>query len=358
MNDFITSTSSKSMRIWGTFPPMDNYTNNINTSVSIQHWDFSDGNPLFQYIKNGYSVVNSDDRFYIVNKYSGGFPQTLNLTRIFHGSPDGSAFAPNIFDLTNATNNPPRSEPLVQGHIAALWNDYGPNTSVYTEAYYAWRNDLPALGDKQWGGNLMEEEYSQVFDKLHAAVPGQNLDRAIPSKSSTILEYSSFQGQHIKDTSGNGYDGKSNCKVSQGAAVLTPDCAVTTPLGSKGRNYTLSFSIYPTGKEPGALFTGPDSTLLAGNGSISNIMLVASGNPYVLNYSLPLNEWTQASLIGRGNKTYFGLGNGTEMEFLARIGLNGRSLVWREIAVEAPLAKIGGDGFSGSIKNVKLVDFA
>lgn len=337
---------------------MDNYTNNINKSVSIQHWDFSDDNPLFQYIRNGYSVVNSDDSFYIVNKYSGGFPQTLNLTRIFHGAPDGSAYAPNIFDLTNATNNPPRNEPLVQGHIAALWNDYGPNTSVYTEAYYAWRDDLPALADKQWGGQLTEDEYSEVFDKLHAAVPGQNLDRAIPSRSSTILEYSSFTGETVQDTSGNGYDGKTNCQASKGALVLTPNCAVTTPLGSKGRNYTLSFSIYPTDETPGALFTGPDSTLLAGNGSMSNVMLVASGNPYILNYSLPLNERTQASLTGRGNRTYFGLGNGTEIEFLTRIGLDGQGLVWKEIAIEAPRAKIGGHGFSGSIKNVKLVDFA
>ncbi len=51
------------------------------------------------------------------------------------------------------------------------------------------RNGLPALADKQWGGRLTLEQYNSVFPALHAAIPSQNLDRSIPSATSTILSY-------------------------------------------------------------------------------------------------------------------------------------------------------------------------
>ncbi|KAL1965254.1 hypothetical protein VTN77DRAFT_5856 [Rasamsonia byssochlamydoides] len=357
MNSFISNSTGKSIRIWGTFPPSSNATN-VDTSVSIQHWEFFEANPYWDFIKNGYNVLNSDDAFYIVNKYSGSYPQELNITRIFYGAPDGGPYAPYIFDTKNATNNPPRDNPAVLGHVAALWNDDGPNATTYSEAYYAWRNGLPALADKQWGGDLLEDDYASIFDTLHAEVPAQNLDRAIPSKSSTIVQYSFTDGStKIKDLSGNGYDATTNCSVSKSAISLTPSCSISTPLGSKGRNYTLSFSVYPTANTTGALFTGPDSALLSGNGTSPEIMLVAAGNAFALNYSLPLNTWTHASLIGRGNQTFFGLGNGTELEFLTKIGVDGEYFVWAPMAIEAPLATIGG-GFTGLIKDVKLVDYA
>lgn len=363
MNSFIGIIADKSIRIWGTFPPSSSYRNNIATNVSIQHWEFFEDNPYYDYIMNGYEVLNSDDAFYVVNKYSGSYPQTINLTRVFYGAPNGEPYAPNIFDTSNSTNNPPRDNPLVLGHVAALWNDYGPNATVYSEAYYAWREGLPALADKQWGGTLLEDEYNAIFNTLHAAVPGQNLDRSIASKSSTILSYSFRNQSHlpiVKDSSGNNYDGTTNCRIIEDSLALAPSCSLSTPLSSKGRNYTLSFSIYPTSQTPGAIFSGEDSTLFAGYESISNITLLASGNLYTLNYSLPLNTWTSASLIGEGNATYFVVQEGNEkdvkrMEFLAKIGINGEFFVWRDIAVEAPIATIGGGGFEGFIKDILLL---
>ena len=155
MYGFIQERASKNIRIWGTFPPNTiSDETNINANVSIQHWEFFEDNPYFDYIKNGYSVLNSDDAFYVVNKWSGSYPQSLNITRVFHGAPDGGPYAPNIFDTSNSTNNPDRDNPFVLGHVAALWNDFGPNATSVIEAYYALRNGLPALGDKQWGGGM------------------------------------------------------------------------------------------------------------------------------------------------------------------------------------------------------------
>ena len=74
MNAFIGRASNKSMRIWGTFPP--HFTGdaevdalNIAQNVSIQHWAYFECDPA-DLIRNNYSVVNSMDDFYIVNKVS------------------------------------------------------------------------------------------------------------------------------------------------------------------------------------------------------------------------------------------------------------------------------------------------
>lgn len=366
MNTYMAQESGKSIRIWGTFPPQANYTNNIATNVTIQHWEYFEDNPYFDYIKKGHSVINSDDAFYIVNKYSTSYPQDLNKTRIFHGNPAGGSYAPNIFDINNATNNPPRNSPYVVGHIAAQWNDYGPNTSTYLEAYDSWRYYLPALASTQWGAALTEQQYDQIYTTLQLAAPGQNLDRRVVSQSSTIFEYAfdatptPYGGKTtaVKDLSGNGYDAHTTCSIVDGALEFAKACAVTTPLTSKGRNYTLSFALKQASKTPGTLFKGPDSELRSGNGTSSQVMLVSAGNAFALNYTLPVGKWVDASLIARGNRTFFSIDNGTEMEFLTKVGVNGERFAWSKIAVVAPLETIGGGSWEGEMKRVKLVDHA
>ncbi|KAJ7457669.1 putative beta-hexosaminidase [Mycena galericulata] len=361
LSSFIGSSSGKNIRIWGTNEPSN--TSTVSRNITIQHWEFFEDNP-FDLIKEGYSVVNSDDAFYIVGKWSGSYPQQLNITRIFDGDPAGGAWAPYIFDMNNATNNPPRSDPRVLGEIAALWNDYGENATTVSEAYYAWRDGLPALADKQWGGVLTRDEYNRIFDDLHSVIPGQNLDRAFTSKTDVILRYdfAATDGEIIKDSSGNGYDGTClGCAISGGVVSLTsPSSKLTTPLSSKGRNYTLSFSINPSSETPiGAkILSGTDSTLVLGNGTLPSVALISGNQAYALNYTLPRNVWTDLTLIGRGNATFLNAGSGSEMQFLTVLGINGDSFMWEPIAVEAPLAQIGGDGFIGSIAKFQLLGSA
>ena len=360
MNNFIGRESGgvKTMRIWGTFPYNSSYTQNVNTNVSIQHWEFFEDNPLFDYIQHGYNVLNSDDAFYIVNKHSTGYPQMLNKTRIFFGAPGRQPYAPNILDINNATNNPPRNEPRIIGSIVPLWNDFGPNTTVVTEAYYAWRDNLPALADKQWGGDILIDEYDKVFEVLRAAVPGQNLDRSIASKSGVIVEYdfSKTNGDKIPDQSGNGYDGTNNgCSIADAVVTFDGSCSISTPLTSKGRNYSLSFSIKPTSSDPGVLISGPDSTLLAGNGSITNVTMVSGGIAYSLNYSLPVNTWSNVSLVASGNQTFWKVDDQPPQEFLTKVGVEELYFRWREMAFEAPLKCIG-QGFKGTMRGFKLTD--
>lgn len=358
MNTFIQQETSgeKSMRIWGTFTPKQGA--NVSKSISYQHWDVSADRPYWDYIQNGYNVLNSDDYMYLVGGWSGSFPQELQKSKIFQG-PYGSPYSPVVFDSSLIGDNPPRNNPRVLGEVAALWNDYGPNSTTVLQAYHSWRNALPALADKQWGGNITEEEYDSLFDTLHAAIPDQNLDRKVPSKSDTILKYTFGSDSHsVIDQSGNGYHGTVHgCKIADSTLYLADGCYLETPLGSKGRDYTLSFRVKPTSSTPGNLFDGPDSTFVNGNGSISSATLISGGNPYSLNYTLPLHQWTDVSLVGKGNATYLTVsGHGSKsqtMEFLTKIGVNGEYFVWAPIAVEAPLARVG-EGFTGMMQDIVL----
>lgn len=373
MASYIGTEAGKFIRIWGTFPPIENSTyENIYQNVSVQHWEYFEDNPYFDYILNNYSVVNSNDDFYIVNKWAppGGYLNHINLTKTFDGTPpEGTFWRPYVFDQSNATNNPPASNGLVLGSIVPLWNDYGANASVYSEAYYAWRDGIPALADKQWGGNLSSTDFPSVFTTLHAAVPGQNLDRAIASVSDVIFNYT-FTGTNatFADVSENGFGVSTDCSTAAGAVLLTPACAITTPHSSKGRNYTLTLSSLtissldtPTNA---TLLTGTDSTLLL----TPNITFFAGGNYFRLNSTVPLNETVDLSIIARGNRTFASVTSVAvqgqilvdEEEFLAVMGINGEYHHWAEIAFEAPLKTVGGvgSGWSGKLGGFSLTSVA
>jgi hexosaminidase len=362
VSSFIQNEFGRNVRIWGTFPPspLPNVTN-VNKDVSIQHWEIDQDNALFDFIDKGYCVLNSDDFFYLDLKHSeGGYPPELDVQRVFFGAPGGKPYAPNIFDHTNATNNPPRNTPFALGQLAVVWNDWGPNASTYNEAYWMVRNGLPALGDKQWGGQLLLSEYESIFPALQEAVPAQNLDRRIPSKTSTVLSYDfhELHGSTVSDKSGNQYDGHlvGRARVEGQALSLDGNGYLETPLGSKGRNYTLSFSAKSTGFG-GTLFSGPDSSFLNGNGTSRYLMLVSGNIAYPVNLTLPLHEWTEVVLQGIGPQTFISTqsagGKKDIKEVTIEMGIWGGGLLQGPMAIEAPIQRIG-EHFIGQMKDIIL----
>lgn len=386
MAGYIHQESGKAIRIWGTFPPKPEY-DNVYQNVSVQHWEFFEDDPYHDYILNNYSVLNSDDTFYTVNKWSGSYPQVVNVARTFNGNPaDGGIWQPFVFDTKVATNNPEKANALVLGAVTPLWNDYGPNATVFSEAYYAWKDGIPALGDKQWGGDLSASEFTPAFEALLPFIPGQNLDRAIPSASSTIFEYDSkaavqtrhysFQGvwtdTAVADQSGNGYDATTDCPLTEDATLsISPSCTFSTPLSSKGRDYTLSLKLkVDSADQDAVLISGGDSSLQL----TPNLSLFASGNYYRLNMTVPTGTWVTLSIVGRGNHTFasvaetsldealpeVGSTTATAEEFLAVLGVNGERFVWAPIAVEAPIKQLGGAGagWTGELAAMRLSSVA
>ncbi|KAJ5668318.1 uncharacterized protein N7477_006888 [Penicillium maclennaniae] len=96
--------------------------------------------------------------------------------------------------------------------------------------------------------------------------------------------------------------------------------------------------------------------LVHGNGTITNATLISGGSSYSLNYTLPVQQWTDVNLVANGNKSLLTVGNGKKtmiMKFLAKIGVNGEYHVWAPIGVEAPLARIG-EGYLRSMQNIVL----
>lgn len=365
MNDFIHDQSNKSMSIWGTFPPKyDGSYTNINNNVAIQHWEFFEDHPLTDYIRNNYSVINSDDTYYVVNKYSESYPAFLPLDKTFSADPSvpgGGLWYPHVFSAKKASDNPTRDEPRVLGSIVPLWNDFGQNATVVSEAYYAWREGLPAVADKQWGGSLTKDQFEKVFAQTQPYAPGQNLDRRIPSAGDTILSYTfeSVHGHIVRDHSGNGHDAPTNCLTDRVAVGIRPGCAVNLPFDSKGRDYTLSLTIkldQDMRFRNATILTGSDSALLL----TPTLTLYASNNYYPLSLTIPVDQWMTITIRGKGEQTFGRLtseeGFSMEEEFQTVMGIVGKELRRDKIAVEAPLGKLAG--FEGMIRNLTLTDSA
>lgn len=372
LSAFIQQATSKKSRIWGTFTSSQG--SNVSTDVTVQHWAPYTDNAYFDFIKNGYETINSDYMLYIVGKWSPYFGQHLNKTLIFSANPIGGPFSPNIFDSINATNNPPRDHPLVVGHISPFWNDWGPTATTYLEAFYSWRDGLPALAEKQWGGSLAESEYDTIIDSLRDITPDQNLDRTVPSESALVLHYPLDRlqnGSRIEDCSGNNYHGtlQGECHPGEQGLYFSGSCQLDTPLRSLGRNYTLRFEVKPASSGAAALFSGRDSILMSRTASEPALTMVSGSNSYAINYTLSQDCWTQVELIGRGASTFFKVSSAddrqtertdTEMfEFLTRIDTHNvaaggeYTTVWRPMAFEAPLARIG-TGFKGHMRRIEV----
>ena len=371
MNGYIGGTWNKTIRIWGTFPPKhgnaSDATRNVHQNVSIQHWQYLEDDPLTDYIRNNFSVINSNDDFYVVNKF-GSYPSFIQLQKTFRGSPGEGFWYPNIFHQGNATKNPAPTNPYVLGAISPLWNDYGPESSVYSEAYYSWRQGIPALADKQWGGILSEPDFHRVFAALHPLVPGQNLERRVPSATPTILNYTFMDlafaeaGMIVKDSTPNGYHALTDCAMSiNGDLDMDPGCSLVTPVATKGRNYTLTLNIRLTGLDrqaPATLISGPDSSLVL----TPKVALYSSGIYFPVNIELPLNEWATLTISALGPRTFASVsrsrGRVTRDEFQSRIVVSTRDRDIRlvEVAIEAPLKQVGGKdcGWAGQISGLTL----
>jgi len=86
---------------------------------------------------------------------------------------------------------------------------------------------------------------------LNQAAPGQNLNRVVPSKGKVVVSYDFKKTKHghVTDKSGNHFEGSAkNVKFSDSGATFegSSKSYITTPIGSMGPPYTLSFTVNPS----------------------------------------------------------------------------------------------------------------
>lgn len=199
----------------------------------------------------------------------------------------------------------------------AIWNDNGPTASTPLEAFYALKRGLPITVSAGWQAasssrpnHLTEEEFNSGFPILQATIPGQNLDRRVPSKTDLVVAYDflnisgSTGGKAsdgieiaVPDQSGNGYTGK-----------VVEEGIMDTPLTSKGLNYTLLLRLQasPSLVQEGDILIGPDDTFgVVQNGQGGFTFAFTSTNiTYPLgNYTLPLVAQPPPPTIASGNQS-------------------------------------------------------
>ncbi|KAI0354733.1 glycoside hydrolase [Trametes cingulata] len=331
MSAYIASKAGKSIRIWGTNEPSK--TMSVSKNITIQHWDFPGDDIPMQLMEQGYRVINSEQAFlYLDGKTSedGQFPQELNQDLIWAGAPGGKGWAPNIFSPTDRTNNTSPDAPNLRGSIFALWNDWGNNATTALEIYYQLARSIAIFGEKAWAGSgvrtteLTRTQFDAVYPLLNAAAPGQNLNRVVKP----------IHGNVVYDLPG-------------------PFTSLSTLVPSVGPPYTLSFNVKPDSKSPdvGLLFSGIDSRL-----HVANLTFEATGQLYSLGYVLPQNRFTSVSIHATREYTY-AIIDGDEANpryWYTLMDIWGDYMALGNMSFAAPAQHIGGEGFRGVIKDVKL----
>ncbi|KAH9854338.1 glycoside hydrolase [Lenzites betulinus] len=332
MSDHIASTSHKSTRIWGTNEPSK--TLSVSANITIQHWDFPGDDIPVQLLAQGYRVINSEQAFlYLDGKTSedNQFPQELDQDLMWAGAPDGTGWAPNVFSPTDAANNTRADAPGLRGAVFALWNDWGNNATTALEIYYQLARSAAVFAEKAWAGSgvrpateLARADFDAVYPLLNAAAPGQNLNRVVqPAQGDLVFAYAA------------------------------PHASLDTNVPSVGPPYTLSFSVKPDARDPGAglLFSGIDSKL-----HVANLTFEATGQLYALGYVLPQDRFTSVAIHATREYTYAVIDGDEEHPryWYTLMDIWGDYMALGNMSFAAPSQQIGGGGFKGTIKDVKL----
>ncbi|RPD64716.1 glycoside hydrolase [Lentinus tigrinus ALCF2SS1-7] len=331
MSSYIGAKSNKSIRIWGTNEPST--TLSVSKDITSQHWDFPGDDVPVQLLSRGYRVINSEQAFlYLDGKTSDGgqFPQELNQDLLWSGAPGGKGWAPNIFSPTDPTNNTSIDAPNLRGAVFALWNDWGNNATTALEVYYQLARSMSVFGEKAWAGSdvrptgLTRDQFDAVYPMLNAAAPGQNLNRVVKPKLGNIVY--EYPGTYR---------------------------SLNTGIPSVGPPYTLSFSVKPDSRSPftGTLFSGADSKL-----HVANLTFEATGQLYALGYVLPQDRYTSVEIHATREYTY-ALIDGDEANpryWHTLMDIWGEYMALGNMSFAAPSAQMGGDGFAGIIKDVRL----
>ena len=186
MSHFVSETSGKNVRIWGTPEPSD--TLSIDKNITIQHWQYGQSDPV-ALARDGYQIINSEDWWAYMSLKNAHlpitpapYPQFFNNTRVLNfADQDGWQWTPELFNPFNATEQPDAS--AVKGAVLAAWNDNGPDATTQLEAYYAIRNGIPVVASRAWTGargpRLEEQSLDESIEKLTSNAVGQNLDRRL-----------------------------------------------------------------------------------------------------------------------------------------------------------------------------------
>ncbi|EOD44032.1 putative glycoside hydrolase protein [Neofusicoccum parvum UCRNP2] len=285
MSDFINSTSGKKIRIWGTEEPSENLT--ISKDVIIQHWQYGQSDPIALQA-DGYDIINSEDWWAYMSLKNdhmpinpAPYPQFFNETRVLNfANQPGWQWTPADYNPVNTTLQLPAGARGNKGAILAAWNDNGPDATTQLEAYYAMRRGIPLTGARAWSGSRgpalpSSSTFSAAVDFFSPRIPGQNLDRRIPTtnNSTIVLDWT--------------------------RAPTDPDI-VDLGLGSLGMNHTLRLSA----RGPFAL-RGPDTALaLAADGALTfsttdgwayPLRAVAAADALALDPGQPGRVWVNAT---------------------------------------------------------------
>lgn len=303
---YISETKHRTPRIWGSLSAKNGTTPVYNKNVQMNIWNTDWANPT-DMLKQGYQLINTNDcELYIV---PGGnwYHDYLDSQYIYNTfEPNRFVSGASSYDLVATI--PAGNEQMI-GSAFALWNDGVDLSSNGVNEYEINQRilkALPAVSAKMWGDggdglDLSWDAFQSLSDKLASHIPETNLLSEVQTKSDKVVGYD-FKDDTMKDTSGNGYDGKSlqNATIANGYLTLHSGSSyLDTGLQNLGPTNHLQMSVKRSSQSDDSeqiLMESDQGSVKAVQKATGKVGYSREGYDYSFNYTLPKDEWVKLDI--------------------------------------------------------------
>lgn len=303
---YIGETKQRTPRIWGSLSAKSGTSPVYNKNVQMNIWNTDWANPV-DMLKQGYELINTNDcELYIV---PGGnwYHDYLDSQYIYN------TFEPNRF-VSGASSYDvvatiPAGNKQMIGSAFALWNDGVDLSSNGINEYEINQRilkALPAVSAKMWGdgGDGLDSswnEFQTLSNMVTSHISETNLLSKVQTISDKVVGYD-FKDDTMKDTSANGYNGKSlhNANIGNGYLTLHSGSSyLDTGLQNLGATNHLQVTVKRSSQSDDS-----EQILMESNqGSVKAVQLETGkvgysreGYDYSFNYTLPKNEWVKLDI--------------------------------------------------------------
>lgn len=303
---YISETKHRTPRIWGSLSAKKGTSPVYNKNVQMNIWNTDWANPT-DMLKQGYQLINTNDcELYIV---PGGnwYHDYLDSQYIYNTfEPNRFVSGASSYDLVATI--PAGNEQMI-GSAFALWNDGVDLSSNGINEYEINQRilkALPAVSAKMWGDggdglDLSWDAFQTLSNSVASHIPETNLLSEVKTTSDKVVGYD-FKGDTMKDTSGNGYDGKSlqNAKIANGHLTLHGGSSyLETGLQNLGPINHLQMTVKRSSQSEDneqILMESDQGSVKAIQKGTGKVGYSREGYDYSFNYTLPKDEWVKLDI--------------------------------------------------------------
>lgn len=166
-DDYLRS-KGKTVRMWGSLSKMQSNIK-VNTDITIDDWNNDWANPQ-DMVKQGYSIINANDRLLYIVPKAGYYNDYLNTQLLYQ------QWEPYIFSLSNPSLDLSPNDPHLLGGMFSEWNDQLGSVVTDADVYARVEPAMQTLSQKLWSNTtVMSYDQFRSLIQVIGDAPGTQL---------------------------------------------------------------------------------------------------------------------------------------------------------------------------------------